>query len=90
VVTATATSAAGSTSEFSASLLFGAPRGDADGDGDVDLDDVRTVLRAGGGLGTAASVPNGDVAPAPNGDGRLDILDAARILRHLANLEPQL
>jgi alkaline phosphatase D len=77
-------------------VALGAPAlipGDADLDLQVSMTDAITCLRIAGGLqsGSYARILGGDVAPAANGnygDGILDILDAVRIVRHLAGKEP--
>jgi len=69
-------------------------RGDADGSGDVTMNDVLLALQAAGGLpegeGAALRVPNADVWPAGAPDGQVTLEDALRIGRFLAGLETDL
>lgn len=82
----------GGVSGASAVAIGPARYGDVDGDGVAALADVKTALRIGAGLDKAASSQGGDVAPPypasaiGYGDGRIDILDAVRILRFLKEL----
>ncbi len=76
--------------------------GDANGDGLVNADDVKALLKAVGGLartkpmnGTAdISIAAVDTAPKPSadprgfGDGKLTMADVARLIRHLNGKEP--
>lgn len=77
-------------------VLFGAggvAPGDVDGNGAVDVADVIAAIRAGAGLQGIAGLSFSDVAPRPSGapagygDGRVDVLDALRILRYVRGLE---
>jgi len=86
-VTATTTSPAGDTSEFSACKPLAALLGDADGDADIDGADLVAVLRVAAGIDTIIVFENANVAPYPAADDRIDILDACRIARIVNGLE---
>lgn len=74
---------------FLAALMAILPRaGDMNADGVVDTADVLLLLQITGGLKNAADgqPANGDVT----GNGRIDLDDAAKVLRYLNGLQPTL
>jgi len=76
-------------------LTPGAVFGDANGDGLVTPADAMLVAAMAAGTAPASNVMYLDVAPSPStaprgfGDGKIDLLDAVRILRRAASLETQ-
>lgn len=70
------------------------PYGDANRDGALNFEDVKLMLRVAAGLDTPPDLLAADIAPqipcdtTGFGDGRVDLLDAVRLTRHLAGLEP--
>lgn len=70
------------------------PYGDANRDGQVNLQDVTTILRIAAGFQPPPDLLAADIAPAIPcdsigfGDGVVDIQDAVRLARYLAGLEP--
>ena len=76
---------------FLATLLsITGQRGDANHDGVINLVDVALLLKVSGNLSIAPirlDFPNSDVSPVP-GDGKIDVRDAARLLRFLNGFYP--
>jgi hypothetical protein len=82
VITATATSAQGDTSEFAACVVIAGEAevlGDITGDGAVNVADLLAVISAWGACGKTCPA---DIAPAPAGDGAVGISDLLMVISH--------
>jgi hypothetical protein len=80
---------------MSSGTCFAVRDGDLTNDGKADVADALIALKIAVALipSTAAAITHGDVAPldaltrGPKGDGKIDIVDALAILRHVVNLD---